>query len=138
MNFDQRINRIVDRINSNGITAYEISQNTTLTINGIQKIIDGNTSKPRSRTLDEIEAYLDKKLSVAVEGSEIEHGKNVPMFYNKNGSAATMKDISEYVVRNVDKFKEDIAFKNMIDKEALMILLKAKKGDTIDIDLIGK
>lgn len=91
--------------------------------------IDAETAK----ILEEIVLKISE-----VDGVNFEFTSGYTPFFDKNQKKITHKDISEYVVRNVDKFKEDIAFKNMIDKEALIILLKAKKGDTIDIDLIGK
>ncbi len=135
--YKTRIDKLVTLINENNITAYEIAQNTSLTINGVQKIIDGVTEKPRSRTLDDIENYLNKKLFLVNEAPE-HYKTSDSKFYNKDGSPATLKQLSEYVVRNVEMFKEDVAFKNLIDIEALKILLKAKNSEgVVDVDKIG-
>lgn len=65
-------------------------------------------------------------------------GSSPSIFYNENGETVSDQDISEYVVRNIEKFKTDVAFKKTIDIEALKVLMKAKgNNDVIDIDKIG-
>lgn len=56
------IEDIIRTIKSNGITGYEIAQNTSLTEVGINKIISGKTKNPHKRTIEELSNYLTNKV----------------------------------------------------------------------------
>ncbi|WP_109438371.1 helix-turn-helix transcriptional regulator [Aquimarina sp. AU119] len=133
---NHRVKKIIETMDLHNISPYEVSQHTSLTHQALQKIKTGSSINPRSRTLDEIEEYLNTKIHGV--NKKVDKQDNSTPFYSKDGSPASLKDISMFVIKNIETFKEDIVFKNLIDKEALLILLRAKKGDTIDIDLIGK
>jgi DNA-binding XRE family transcriptional regulator len=65
--------------------------------------------------------------------------KELSIFYDVKGERVPDKEICEYIVQNLERFKqEDIGLKKSIDIEALKVLMKARKSDgTIDIDKIG-
>ena len=53
-----KLKKVKDLIKKYNVTAYEISKNTSLTAAGVQKIINGQSEKPLSVTLDTIYNYL--------------------------------------------------------------------------------
>ena len=53
-----KLKEVKDLIKKHNVTAYEISKNTSLTAAGVQKIINGQSEKPLSVTLDTIYNYL--------------------------------------------------------------------------------
>lgn len=59
------LNKIIEIIKNQGITAYEIAQTTSLTEVGINKILNGKTKKPHKNTIDTLINYINnnKKLS---------------------------------------------------------------------------
>lgn len=58
-----RVQSIIDIMDENEISPYEISQHTNLTYQAILRIKTGESKKPRSSTLDEIESYLEAKIN---------------------------------------------------------------------------
>ncbi len=54
----EKLKKVKDLIKKYNVTAYEISKNTHLTAVGVQKIINGQSEKPLSVTLDTIYNYL--------------------------------------------------------------------------------
>ena len=53
-----KLKKVKDLIKKYNVTAYEIRKNTSLTAAGVQKIINGQSEKPLSVTLDTIYNYL--------------------------------------------------------------------------------
>ncbi|MFL1896754.1 hypothetical protein ACJRPK_13695 [Aquimarina sp. 2-A2] len=58
MNKLERVNKIIEAMESQNIKAYEIAKHTSLTPKEIQKTKDKATENPRITTLNEIESYL--------------------------------------------------------------------------------
>lgn len=58
MERQEKLKKVKDLIKKYNVTAYEISKNTSLTAAGVQKIINGQSEKPLSVTLDTIYNYL--------------------------------------------------------------------------------
>lgn len=58
MERQEKLKKVKDLIKKYNVTAYEISKNTHLTAVGVQKIINGQSEKPLSVTLDTIYNYL--------------------------------------------------------------------------------
>ena len=58
MERQEKLKKVKDLIKKYNVTAYEISKNTHLTAVGVQKIINGQSEKPLSITLDTIYNYL--------------------------------------------------------------------------------
>lgn len=59
---DDIIKVIQKQAKDNGITAYQISKNTDLSIRGVQKILDGASKNPRDYTLEMIVNYIEQHL----------------------------------------------------------------------------
>lgn len=57
-------------IDKHKVTAYEIEKNIQISAVGIQKIIDGKTKKPQSRTLEAIISYITNKYERGFSKSE--------------------------------------------------------------------
>ena len=53
-----KLKKVKELIKKYNVTAYEISKHTSLTAAGVQKIINGQSEKPLSVTLDTIYNYL--------------------------------------------------------------------------------
>lgn len=52
------VNEIIKEIENRGLTAYEISKNTLLSEDGINKILRGDSKNPRKTTLLVLQDYL--------------------------------------------------------------------------------
>lgn len=52
------LQKIIDEIKTRGLTAYEISKNTPLSEDGINKILSGASKNPRQTTLLVLQDYL--------------------------------------------------------------------------------
>lgn len=95
------------------ITAYEIGEGTGLDVTGIQRILNGETLKPRESTLHRIMQYLDQKII----------GRSLPNHLNyqskTNEPAAAYKldetkimeliqELKSIMIRNHDAFAQGI------------------------------
>lgn len=67
-----KLKKVKDLIKKYNVTAYEISKNTSLTAAGVQKIINGQSEKPLSVTLDTIYNYL----TTHYPNNEVPHNTN--------------------------------------------------------------
>lgn len=107
-----RVKKIVNILVENNITAYEVAQNTTLTAFAVQKIKDGESKKPRTSTLDEIENFLHNK------------------FTDKDKNQLNHLNVSKLAIdvyKNWDALMEEDIFKEKIDnlvKDKLILKLQ--------------
>lgn len=69
---DLKIEQIILLCEEHKITAYEIGSNTKLDAAGVQRILNGETKKPREKTLDIILKYIENKIT----GSDIKETEN--------------------------------------------------------------
>lgn len=110
------LNEIIDLIELNGLTAYEISKEVPLTEAGILKMLKGE-SKPRESTLAILSEYLDRKYPTSKTVGE-------PMYkYNLEAANESSRAISidysraEVVNHIADNWREYIeipAFQKMV------------------------
>ncbi|WP_438712305.1 hypothetical protein ACSTS3_07960 [Aquimarina muelleri] len=107
-----RIEKIVNMLIDNKITAYEVAQNTSLTAFAVQKIKDRESKNPRTSSLDEIEVFLQNKFSI----------KNNSQLNNTNISKLAID-----VYKNWDELMKEDIFKEKIQnlvKDELIIKLQ--------------
>ena len=67
MNKEERLKKLIEAFENHGITSYEASQNTSLSINGVNKIITGQSKNPRESNLKELENFVSQKLGLLSE-----------------------------------------------------------------------
>ncbi len=58
LSIKERLQKIIERCEFYGITAYQIGSATSLNTSGVQRILDGKVEKPRNATLRIIEDYI--------------------------------------------------------------------------------
>jgi transcriptional regulator with XRE-family HTH domain len=62
-----KIKKILEIVNSKGITAYELSKSTGLNESGLNRIIKGEISNPHTTTIDKLYSYLYSSNTVSEE-----------------------------------------------------------------------
>lgn len=92
---------ILQEIEKRGLTAYKISQETTLTEAGLGKIINRITKKPNKTTLDILKSYLtnyDTNNSLLIKKDKIDkevsisNDETIDVLRNNNGNTYYIKD----------------------------------------------
>ena len=101
---DLRLNNleeILEEIEKRGLTAYKISQETTLTEAGLGKIINRITKKPNKATLDILKSYLtnyNANTDSLIKKEEfnnkvlISSDKTIDVLKNNNGNTYYLKE----------------------------------------------
>ncbi len=114
----ERVRRIVDALNDNKITAYEVSQKTSLTTFAIQKIKDGESKNPRNSSLDEIESFLESRLSIdkLPKKNNVDISKLAIDVY-KNWDRLIEEDIFREKIDNLVKDKLILRLQDIINKK---------------------
>lgn len=59
-----KIENILERIKNYGLTSYQLSKYSQISITGIEKILDGKTANPNDKTISKLEEALDYHESV--------------------------------------------------------------------------
>lgn len=117
------LRRILELIESKGVTAYEISKNTSLTEAGIGKILSGKTKRPQKSTIDILINYLeDYPNTKQVKPSVIVDNHYNKRFIEKDGVKFTLKEAVILVADNVEEAKKHDIFYNLIKIQALEIV----------------
>lgn len=123
---EEKLKIVRDLCEKHKITAYEIGEKTKLDISGIQRILNGDTKKPREKTLDTILNYLDSKIV----GSAIPGHLN---FVNEDTTEeyaiiSAIKNLEKMIRRDNDLFAKALEISILDTKEiketSLEILLK--------------
>lgn len=57
---NSKLIEVLEKVKKYQISPYEIGNNTTLTVTGVQKILDGETKKPSIKSLNIISEYVSK------------------------------------------------------------------------------
>lgn len=95
---DALLKEVLELIEKNGITAYEIEQNTTLSAVGVQKIINGETKRPLTRTLEDITSYIRNKYNPEEEEASTSNKNFIPFYedvatFGGSDNVASMESI---------------------------------------------
>ncbi len=107
------------------ITSYEIGENTELTIAGVQRILTGETKKPREKTLDIILDYIEEKTGPIEGYSEHKTVKNTLQEPARNygsikvgGQHVTLDEFMIALAQNINdkKVLNHSTFKLLIDR----------------------
>lgn len=132
MERQEKLKKVKDLIKKYNVTAYEISKNTHLTAVGVQKIINGQSEKPLSITLDTIYNYL------------ISHYPHNEAIYNtQNNNNSNNGDNSIYInstssgTTTITQDKDTTGQCNEI-KEMTKLLNQLHETKIIEIDRLTK
>jgi len=113
---------MLELIKEHGFTAYEIAKGTNLSTFGIQKIINGETKRPSSSTLEKIFAFIEEK-SV---GAAVKGHKN----YNPK-----VEGVINMVAEPIEKYNEPDIYKEhyeLMKKYALLDIENNRLKDILD------
>jgi transcriptional regulator with XRE-family HTH domain len=139
MDTSERIKNIISALNLNNNTFAKHIGVANTTIDGY---IKGRKNSKGEKIISQPNYDVIKKI---VEKFDINAnyilGLSDEIFVdNKNILIGNLETIEEYtnasieIHKNIDKFKEIPIFKNLIDIEALKLVLSAKEGDNINIE----
>ncbi len=136
--------RILEILNDNKLGVNQFVEKTNFPKTTFYKLkkgeVDTITNKVGWKIID---AFPDYKFDWLMTGNDdsnlrkVKTKKNDGKLYNSQGELASYDQIASFIKHNLDELKNEDIFKNIIDIEALKILLKAKEGDNINIDKIG-
>lgn len=145
MTFSERFEKILIHLDLNkSVFSKEIGLNNNTTVS---RIIKGDT-KPSTNTLKLVIKrfpQIDYDWLLTGQGKMLVDNKNTktkknedttykPTFFKENGNSASVDEISVHITKNIETFKASSVFKNILEIEALKIILKAKEGDNINLE----
>lgn len=116
----EKLNFILEKVSEMNLSAYTISQNTTLTEAGVARILKGLAKNPHENSLNAIIEFLEVK----VLGSEIGKVAEPKEEYKKidsEGYKNCLQDVNKYMrevimLQNILR-ENNIPFKNIFDEE---------------------
>lgn len=123
-----KLEKILNKIEEEGLTAYEISKEVALTEAGLLKMMR-RESKPRDSTIQLLDNYLSKRFPNSYPTGEADKNKQL----QENGveyknrpplSAYSNLEIVEYIADNLDDFEEMSVFRKVVGIEEVVALRK--------------
>ena len=133
-----RLERIINSIQTEGITAYEYGQNTSLTEFGVLKILKGEIKNPHESTIKVLAQYLKDKAQISLQwietGKEPKKLPHVPKdieLSNLHNDELSSKidEIAIFVTKNEKAMLKNEIFKNLLERKSYELAIKLIKDE---------
>lgn len=103
--YEKKLETVRNLCEKHKITAYEIGDATQLDISGVQRILSGETKKPREVTLNKILIYLENKIV----GIDIDTSKfNEPQAEYNDKILTAIEELKAIMRRDHDAIAEGV------------------------------
>jgi transcriptional regulator with XRE-family HTH domain len=107
------VNLIIETAKKNNITAYEIAKNTNLSTFGVQKILNGETKNPNSKTIQIILDFLEN----AIVGTNVKEGVEEPSEMYSTKKLGFNKEESKEEMLHKCMQEQTLLLKQVIDQQ---------------------
>ncbi len=144
MSKSEIVDRIKTSMDSNGITAYEISKNTQLSEVGINRIRKGEIKNPNDSTIEKLSEFLESRYGISktwlLTGKGLQYFPVLPVDEHFSRMASAEKErkfnqIATFVIKHESEMMQNALFKSFVEKLAYRIVIdtmnekNGKKGE---------
>jgi transcriptional regulator with XRE-family HTH domain len=136
---EKRLRNILEIINDNEITAYEIAEGTGLNHSGIHRILTGETKHPRSRTIEKIFDFVEDKITgrkIKDHPNYVKPVRTEESTTKENELLTAFNDLKEIIEERDQAFSTTLQLTIINTEETkIMANISAKKLESIEESL---
>ena len=124
---EEKLKKIIEKINSDGISIYSLAKNTKLNQSGLGRLVSGKVENPHEATVDKLYNFLYSTNTVV---------NQLPKTRTIDGHEIKISDITIDILKNPEYYEDDPAFAAYLDKKVLKGVRDFYEG--IGVNVISK